>query len=169
MTRRSVVVTAVVSATVLLVPALLAAAAPAYATPGHDQATGTGTLDQFGNPTAHVNAVATRSGVKGSFTITYPDTTAVSGVAGCLFVSGTTAYVSGRITESSGPRQSGENWFPGNFVVIGVQDNGEPGTAGPDRMNFSPGFATDPGCQPNGAAIPAFPIVAGNYQVVDAP
>jgi hypothetical protein len=32
-------------------------------------------------------------------------------------------------------------------------------------MNFSPGFAGNPGCGPNGAAVPVFPITAGNYHV----
>jgi hypothetical protein len=147
---------------------LLAPVAPGQAAPSHDQAVGTGTIAQFGNPTAHVNANETRNGVRGSFTITYPDGTSVTGTATCLSVSGNTAYVTGRITESAGPRQAPNSWFPGNFVVVGVQDNGEPGTAGPDRLNFSPGFTANPGCGPNGAAVPVIPIVEGNYQVSDA-
>jgi hypothetical protein len=35
-------------------------------------------------------------------------------------------------------------------------------------VNFSPGFAVDPGCGPNGAATPALHIVEGNYRVFDA-
>src|SRR5262245_6882152 len=119
---------------------VLVSAEPGYAAPSHDQATGTGTLDQFGNPTAHVNAAATPSGVKGSFTITYPDGSSAMGKPTCLSVTGNTAYVVGRVAESGGPRQTTNNWFPGKFLVIGVQDNGQPGTAGPDRLNFSPGF-----------------------------
>jgi opacity protein-like surface antigen len=145
-----------------------APAASAWASPGHDQATGTGTLGQFGDPTTHVNAIQTPAGLKGGFTITYPDGTFAAGSATCLSVGGTTAYVTGRITSSSGPRQSANNWFPGSYIVIGVQDNGEPGTAGPDQLNFSPGFATDPGCGPNAAATPVFPIVTGNYRVFSA-
>jgi hypothetical protein len=161
MTKASGIAAAAAAATaILLVPA-----SAAYAAPGHDQATGTGTLDQFGNPTAHVNAVATATGVKGSFTITYPDGTTATGTPTCLSVSGNTAYLAGLISDSAGPRQSVNNWFPGLFLVIGVQDNGEPGTAGPDRLNFSRGFATDPGCQPNPDALPVFANVAGNYRV----
>jgi hypothetical protein len=140
----------------------------AWASPGHDQAVGTGTLGQFGDPTAHVNAVQTAAGVKGGFTIDYPDGTFATGSAACLSVSGNTAYVTSQITSSGGPRQQANNWSPGNYIVIGVQDNGEPGTAGPDLMNFSPGFTTDPGCGPNGAATPVFPITTGNYRVFSA-
>jgi hypothetical protein len=154
----------------LLTLALAAAAAgpavSASASPGHhDQVTGTGTLGQFGDPTAHVNAIQTAAGLKGEFTIVYPDGTFVTGPAICLAIAGTTAYVTAQITSAGGPRQQANRWLPGSFLVVGVQDNGEPGTAGPDRMNFSPGFAADPGCGPNGAATPVYPITAGNYQV----
>ena len=145
----------------------LAPAALAWAAPGRDQVTGTGTLGQFGDPTAHVNAIQTAAGLKGGFTITYPDGSFVAGSATCLLVTGTTAYVTGQITRSGGPRQQTENWLPGNFLVIGVADNGKPGTARLGLLNFSPGFATDPGCGPNGVT-PAFPITAGNYRVFGA-
>ncbi len=143
----------------------LALAAPAWASPGQNQATGTGTLGQLGDPTAHVNAIQTAAGLKGGFTIGYPDGTFVAGSASCLVVSGNTAYITGQITSAGGPRQQADNWFAGGYLVIGVTDNGEPGTAGPDLLNFSPGFAADPGCGPNGAATPVFPITAGNYRV----
>src|SRR5215475_6080206 len=68
---------------------VLASATPAQAGPHHAQLTGTGTLGQFGNPTAHVNAVQTAAGLKGGFTIAYPDGTFVAGSASCLFESGT--------------------------------------------------------------------------------
>jgi hypothetical protein len=153
----------------LLTLALAAAAAgpavSASASPGHDQVTGTGTLGQFGDPTAHVNAIQTAAGLKGEFTIVYPDGSFAAGPATCLAIAGTTAYVTAQITSAGGPLQQANRWLPGSFLVVGVQDNGEPGTAGPDRMNFSPGFAADPGCGPNGAATPVYPITAGNYQV----
>jgi hypothetical protein len=152
----------------IAVLALAAPAAAAWASPVHGQATGTGTLAQFGDPTAHVNAVQTSAGLKGSFTITYPDQTFATGTATCLTVLGSVAYVTGKITDSGGPRQQSVNWFPGDYLVIGLQDNGEPGTAGPDRLNFSPGFGADPGCGPLQAASPDFPIVAGNFQVFPA-
>jgi hypothetical protein len=145
-----------------------APAASAWASPGRDQATGTGTLGQFGDPTVHVNAIDSRAGLKGGFTVAYPDGTVVSGSVTCLFVGGNTAYVTGQITSSSGPRQQANNWLPGSYIVVGAQDNGQPGTAGPDQLNFSPGFATDPGCGPNAAATPVFPIVMGNYRVFGA-
>jgi len=147
--------------------------ASSQAAPSHDQVTGTGTvsLGEFGVPTVHVNANQTNNGVKGSFTITYPDGTFATGSVTCLAVTGITAYVTGRITESGGPR--GALWPLGNYVVIGVQDNGEPGT-GADRVNFSPSSTPDPGCGPNPAnpadpGRPEFNIVEGNYQVSDAP
>src|SRR5215218_4634901 len=108
----------------------VAPAAPGYAAPSHDQVTGTGTLGQFGDPTAHVNAVQTNAGPKGSFTITYPDGTSVTRTPTCLLVQGNVAYVTGKITQSSGPRQETNKWFPGSYLSIGLQDNGEPGTAG---------------------------------------
>ncbi len=148
--------------------AALVPAVSAWASPGHDQVTGTGTLGQFGDPTAHVNAVQTAPGLRGGFTIAYPDGTFAAGSATCLFVSGNTAYITGQISTSGGPRQQANNWFPGSYLVIGVQDNGEPGTAGPDLLNFSPGFAADPGCGPNGAATPVFQVTKGNYQVFAA-
>lgn len=159
----------VLTAAPLVLALIFAApAAGAWASPRHDQATGSGTLAQFGDPTADVNAVQTSSGLKGGFTITYPDQTFASGVATCLSVLGGTAYITGIITGSGGPRQQGSNWLVGNYLVIGVQDNGEPGTAGPDQLNFSPGFSADPGCGPNQAADPVFPIVSGNYRVFSA-
>jgi hypothetical protein len=145
-----------------------APAASAWASPGHDQVTGTGTLGQFGDPTAHVNAIQTPAGLNGAFTINYPDGTVVTGSVTCLIVGGVTAYVTGQIATASGPRQVASSWFPGSYIVIGVQDNGQGRTGEADQLNFSPGFATDPGCGPNGAATPVFPIVTGNYRVFAA-
>jgi hypothetical protein len=113
----------------------------------------------------HVNGIQTPAGLKGGFTVSYPDGTFLEGTATCLSVSGNTAYLTGQITSASGPREQPEGWLPGSYLVIGVKDNGDPGTAGPDLMNFSPGFAGNPGCGPNGAAVPVFPITAGNYHV----
>jgi hypothetical protein len=159
--RRLMVLLTLVLAAAAVGPAVSASASPGH----HGQVTGTGTLGQFGDPTAHVNAIQTAAGLKGEFTIVYPDGTFAAGPATCLTIAGTTAYVTARITSSGGPRQQALNWLPSSFLVIGVLDNGEPGTAGPDRLNFSPGFAADPGCGPNGAATPVFPIIAGNYRV----
>ena len=138
------------------------------AAPSHDQVTGTGTAGQFGDPQLHVNAIQTRNGVKGGFTIQYPDGTTVTGRVTLLAVAGAVGCVTGVITRSSGPRQVPNNWLPGNYLAIGVNDAGEPGTAGPDLLNFSPGFTTDPGCGPGNQASPTVPVVAGNYQVFDA-
>jgi hypothetical protein len=159
--RRLLLPLALVLGAVAVGPAVSASASAGH----HGQVAGTGTLGQFGDPTAHVNAIQTAAGLKGEFNITYPDGTFAAGPATCLAIAGTTAYVTARITRSGGPRQPALNWLPGGFLVIGVQDNGEPGTAGPDRLNFSPGFAADPGCGPNLAAAPVFAITAGNYRV----
>jgi hypothetical protein len=158
--RKFIVIGAISAAFLIAAPATYALAAPS-----HDQIVGTGALGQFGSPTVHVNANQTQSGPKGSFTITYPDGTAVQGKVTCIFVNKKVGYVTGKITESSGPRSTPNNWAPGNFVVVGVQDNGQ---SGPDDLNFSPGFAADPGCGPNGDAVPLFAIVSGDYRVTDA-
>jgi hypothetical protein len=133
-----------------------------------DQLTGVGTLGQFGSPTAYLGAVGTRYGPFGAFTITYPDGTYVIGTATCLTVSGKIAYLTGRIALSGGPRRDANGWVKGNHLVVGVEDNSEGGVQQePDRLNFSAGLATNPGCGPNGLASPDFFIVRGNYRVVD--
>ena len=144
--------------------AAVPAATASAASSGSDGVTGIGMLGQFGDPTVQVSAVQTGPAA-GGFTIAYPDQSFATGQATCLFVAGNTAYLTGRITSSGGPRQQPENWLPGNYIVIGVRDSGQLGTAGPDRLNFSPGFAANPGCGPNGAAVPVFRIVWGNYLV----
>src|SRR5260370_21716905 len=90
--------------TLALAIGAVAPAASAWASPGHDQVTGTGTLGQFGDPTAHVNAIQTGAGLKGGFTIAYPDGTFASGSVTSLFVSGNPAYVTSQITRSGRPR-----------------------------------------------------------------
>jgi hypothetical protein len=153
---------------VLMLVVAIAAAGPAVsASASSDGAgvTGTGMLGQFGNPLVQVSAVQTGSVGAGEFTIAYPDRSFVTGSATCLFVAGNTAYLTGQITRSGGSRQLPENWLPGRYIVIGIQDNGQPGTTGPDNLNFSPGFVTNPGCGPNLAAAPVFPVVWGNYVV----
>ena len=157
--------------------ALLIAPGASNAQPPHDLATGTGTLGTFGNPTMHVNASILPNGrTNGSFSITYPDGTFASGRIVCLFVQGNTAFLIGQTTSVGGPADhlAALNWAVGNFIDLGVQDNGEPGTGPvPDRMNFSPGHLTEPTC---GVLSDADPdqdnnlfIVKGNFQVVDAP
>ncbi len=142
----------------------LSPAIPASASSGPDSVTGAGMLGQFGDPTVLVSVVGSGTAAAGGFAISYPDRTLVSGRATCLFVAGKTAYLTGQITWSGGPRKQLNNWLLGRYVVIGIQDNGR-GTAGPDELNFSPGFSANPGCGPNGAATPVIPIVWGNYVV----
>ena len=145
---------------------------PAWASPSHAQFSfsrpaaviGIGSLGpQFGQPTVQLAATQTVVGASGEFTITYPDRTIVFGTGTCLFVSGQTAYLTGRITVAFGPRRQANNWLAGNYIIIGVQDNG---SAGPDRLNFSPGFAANPGCGPNPAAAPDIPITRGGFLIV---
>ncbi len=143
----------------------VAPAIPASASSGPDRVTGFGMLGQFGDPTALVSVVGSGTAAAGGFAIFYPDRTLVSGRATCLFVAGRTAYLTGRITWSGGPRKQPDNWLLGRYIVIGIKDNGQPGPASPDMLNFTTGFAANPGCGPNAAAVPVFPIVAGNYVV----
>jgi hypothetical protein len=133
-----------------------------------DQLTGLGTLGDFGNPTAYLAAVGTKWGAPGAFTITYPDGTYAIGASTCLVVTGKVAYITGKIALSGGPRRAANAWNKGSYLVVGVEDNGNGATQEtPDRLNFSTGFAADPGCGPNGMATPDFKIVRGNYRVVD--
>src|SRR5436305_10045630 len=133
-TRKLLLVAIVSAAALAAVPTV-----SAFAASSHDQLTGSGVLADFGNPTAQVSANQTKAGLKGSFTITYPDGTAVSGTPTCLALNGNGAYFIGKIVESTGPRQNSNNWHPGGFLVIRVIDNGNPGTGTgtPDRLNFS--------------------------------
>jgi hypothetical protein len=154
-----------IAAGVVAAVAVVVPVSASYADPSHNQVTGDGTLGQFGDPTAHVNAIQNKSGLKGSFTITYPDGTFASGDPTCLAGTGGVAYVTGKITSSAGPRRDALAWQPGNYLVIGVKATG---TAEPDRLNFSAGFAADPGCGPNGAASPDFAVVDGRYKIFNA-
>jgi hypothetical protein len=172
--RRTLVVTALAAALTALAPAAAgqAASTDPSATPSAptatrgDALTGLGTLGDFGTPTAYLASVGTSRGVAGAFTITYPDGTYVIGHSTCLTVDGKVAYLTGRIDLSGGPRKTANAWTKGSYLVVGVEDNGN-GQVTPDRMNFSPGQTTDPGCGYNGMATPDFVIVRGNYRVVD--
>lgn len=160
----------------LLTAATAAAAATAFAAMpavGAQAATkvdsviGAGTLGQFGTPTAYLAAASNQRGQLGAFTITYPDGTYATGMSSCVTVDGTTAYVTGKIVLSGGPRRDTNSWQRGNYLMIGVRDNGD-GTTVADELNFSTGYATDPGCGPKDDASPVFFIVKGNYRVTDA-
>jgi hypothetical protein len=169
--RRLIVTAAAAGALFAAVPVTAAQAATTTTTTARtstvESVIGVGTLGQFGTPTAYLAAIGNTRGQLGAFTITYPDGTYVVGTSSCLVVDGNTAYVTGKIALSSGPRRDTNNWQRGNYMVVGIEDNGD-GTVTPDRMNFSPGAATDPGCGPNLIARPDFVIVKGNYKVTDA-
>jgi len=163
--RKALTVAACAAALVMTAPATAGHAA--YTSP-YDQVVGTGTLGQFGEPTAYVGATGTRRGDLGAYTITYPDGTYAIGVLTCVTVTGKVGYVTGKVTFSGGPRRDANNWQRGTYIVIGVEDNGNGGAAEtPDRLNFSPGLVTDPGCAPSQGAKPEFQIVRGNYRVID--
>ena len=168
---RKILLTAAAAATLFAaIPATAAQAATTTAGRGSstvESVVGVGTLGQFGSPTAYLAAIGNQRGQLGAFTITYPDGTYVIGTSSCLAIDGTTAYVTGKVALSGGPRRDANNWQRGNYMVVGVQDNGD-GTVEPDKLNFSPGSATDPGCGPNLIARPDFFIVKGNYRVTDA-
>jgi hypothetical protein len=160
---RKLLLTAAAAVTVF---AAMPAAGALAATPV-ESVIGTGTIGQFGTPTAYLAAAGNQRGQLGAFTITYPDGTYATGTSSCLVVNAKTAYLTGKIALSGGPRRVTNSWQRGNYVVIGVQDNGD-GTVVADKLNFSTGTATDPGCGPNAAANPDFFIVKGNYRVTDA-
>lgn len=178
--RRALIVTALAATLTAIAPAAghaaatdpapsgsAAATGSAPVTPG-DQLTGLGTLGDFGTPTAYLAAAGTRWGAAGAFTITYPDGTYAIGRSTCLAVDGKVAYLTGKIDLSGGPRRTANAWTRGSYLVIGVEDNGNGRTGeAPDRLNFSPGRTTDPGCGWYGQATPDFVIVRGNYRVVD--
>jgi hypothetical protein len=160
---RRLMVTAAAAVTLFAaVPATGAQAAPTV-----ESVIGVGTLGQFGSPTAYLGAIGNQRGQLGAFTITYPDGSYATGTSSCLVVNDKTAYVTGRIVLSGGPRRDANSWQRGNYLFIGVQDNGD-GTVVPDELNFSPGFTTDPGCGPSAGSNPVFFIVKGNYRVTDA-
>lgn len=169
--RKALFVAAVAAALSMAAPAAAHAAnsgpSASPTSPG-DQLTGLGTLGDFGNPTAYLAAVGTRWGAPGAFTITYPDGTYAIGASTCLVVNGKIAYITGKIALSGGPRRVANGWTKGSYLVVGVEDNGSGASSQtPDRLNFSTGYAADPGCGPNGMATPDFKIVRGNYKVVD--
>lgn len=149
---------------VILLTALTAVAlgvTPALASSSGPLVIGTGTLGAFGDPTVRVFAFEPAAGAQGTFFLSYPDKTTVLGNATCVSVTGTTAYLTARITTASGPRVPANGWSVGRYIVIGVQDN----SGAPDLLNFSPGLAANPGCGPNFAATPVFPIVTGSFRV----
>lgn len=166
----------------LLVGALMAAmmifsAGAALAAP-NEKVTGTGTIvlaPQFGSPTAHVNAIQTKAGLKGSFHIEYavgdprvPNGGFAKGKVTCLNVVGNTAYITGQITESTGFESEPDlNFAVNQYVPITVQDNGEPG-AGTDRVNFDPGLPSNPGCPIRPDPPVETTITEGNYVVTDS-
>jgi hypothetical protein len=162
-TMRKILLTAAAAVTAFAaMPAIGAQAATKV-----ESVLGTGTLDQFGSPTAYLPAAGNQRGQLGAFTITYPDGTYATGMSSCLVVDGKTAYLTGKILLSGGPRRDTNSWQRGKYVIIGVQDNGD-GTVVADKLNFSTGTAANPGCGPDPAATPDFFIVKGNYRVTDA-
>ncbi|HLK02767.1 MAG TPA: hypothetical protein VKU39_23050 [Streptosporangiaceae bacterium] len=148
-----ILLTALAAVTLLVTPVWASSSGPTVI--------GTGTLGAFGDPTVRVFAYELPAGAQGSFFLAYPDKTTVLGNATCLSVTGTTAYLTARITTATGPRAQANGWSVGNYMIIGIQDNS--GT--PDLLNFSPGFTANPGCGPNFAATPVFPIVTGSFRV----
>jgi hypothetical protein len=160
---RKLLLTAAASAAVFAaIPAVGAQAATKA-----ESVIGVGALGQFGSPTVYLAAAGNQRGQLGAFTITYPDGTYATGTSNCLVVDAKTAYLTGRIALSGGPRRETLSWQRGYYMIIGIQDNGD-GTVVADKMNFSAGTATDPGCGPNATAIPNLFVVKGDYRVTDA-
>jgi hypothetical protein len=160
---RKLLLTAAASVSVFAVMPAVGAQAAAKA----DSVIGVGALGQFGSPTVYLAAASNQRGQLGAFTITYPDGTYATGASSCLVVDAKTAYLTGRIALSGGTRRDALSWQRGHYLIIGVQDNGD-GTVVADKLNFSAGTATDPGCGPNADAIPYLLLVKGDYRVTDA-
>jgi hypothetical protein len=154
---------AVLLLTGALVAAMMVAGAGAALADNGDLAAGSGQIGQFGEPRVNVSAKETTNGYQGQFNIRYPNGTYVKGDVTCLYVQGNQAYIIGQIDKTEGSTSFAE----GQYIVIGIQDNGEPSSVPPDMLNFSPGMNTEPACGPNGAATPVIPIVSGNFEVKD--
>jgi hypothetical protein len=137
-------------------------AVSASASSGSAEVSGVGRIGQFGDPSVQLGAAEVGSVAAGGFTIAYPDHTFATGWATCVYVNGNTAAFTGVIAQTGGPRQATLHWAPGKYIAIGIQSNASPT---PDRLNFSPGFDTNPGCGPNPAAKPDIPVVWGKYLV----
>ncbi len=130
---------------------------------GADAVFGTGRLGaEFGSPQLHVKAKSTGASPndsQGRFLITYPDGTRVRGPILCLAVTGNEARLVGRIESASGPREANGTFENGEYVRIGVRDNGTN-----DQANFSPGEPSFTSC--NGEN-PNLDVVQGNFVVKD--
>jgi hypothetical protein len=173
--RAAFFIGAIVAALFSAPGAPMAASGSPTTRPSRDSVTGTGTIvlaDPFGTPTVRVNArnVCGNAG-RGTYSITYTDGTVVRGRVTCLFVEGNTAYVIGPIVRATGPRTEGADatFDEGEFVAIGILDNDAGPTPNdmPDRLNFTPGLEEEPPCEPHDDAEPIFPIVSGDFVVVD--
>jgi hypothetical protein len=156
-----------VAASALATGALALGCGLAVAAPSDDQLAGTGTIAGYGTPTLHLNAVDTSmQGWKGSFTIDYPTGTHVEGkVTDGQVDSNKVGYAWGQVTESNDGR-----WVVGEYVVMGVLDEGQPGVQPPkDALNFSVSSASPPG---TGQAIPSgdpnLTLIEGNLRVSDS-
>jgi hypothetical protein len=144
-------------------------------TPVVDKVYGEGELgSQFGSPRLGVNAESAGNNpddAQGTFSITYPghpdvahDNTYVRGPILCLDVSvseallaGNAALLVGQIGSASGPRADNGDFEKGEYVRIGIMDNGTS-----DKANFSAGEQTFTSC--NGET-PNLDVLEGNFVV----
>jgi hypothetical protein len=94
----------------------------------------------------------------GVFHIKYPDAGMIKGTVTCVFMTANVAYIVGQIDQSKNAA-----WLVGNYVEIGVQDNG----ASLDNANFSPDQETPPACGPSIIATPNLPLVSGGFVIQD--
>lgn len=119
---------------------------------------GSGVLGpKYGSPMMQISSHGTGTEASGVFHLAYPHAGMVAGTVTCAAVSGTTAYVVGRID-----RSRNADWVVGNYVLLGVQDNG----GSLDMANFSPDQAAAPGCGPSIIATPNLPLVSGGFVVL---
>jgi hemolysin type calcium-binding protein len=130
---------------------------PATPPPSPDSVTGTGRLgEEFGSPQLYVNA----RGDTGEFSITYPDGTKVQGKIACLSVNGNVARLVGKVESATGPRAENGTFKEGEYVRIGILDNGID-----DKANFS---ASEPSFTSCTGETPNLEVVRGDFQVKDA-
>lgn len=143
----------------ILLICLLSTIVLVYSAPIVNLVAGSGMLAQetpFGNPTLSIAAVQ-RDSVLGCFEIFYPPdvtyntSTTILGSVSCLEGSSGTAYVTGLVASSNGPRSA---TFPvGNYLAIAIQSN---------TLAFT-GATYNVVCAPHTSGLA--PLNAGHYVV----
>jgi hypothetical protein len=117
---------------------------------------------QFGSPHVRLFALRFANTSGGLFAINYPSGRAVRGRVTCLYTSGNQAFAVGVLTSV---KDGGTVFRQGEYMVIGILDNGRASGGVPDLLNFSPSVAAAPACAPYPDAAPVFPLSSGDFFV----